>query len=268
MAASCENCKKGYIIPGEPTGTMVGGAYFRTAPSGTESKSAIVLLTDIFGLPLINSKIIADLLAEKTGFDVWVPDLFDGRPAFEVDDLEPLVPQRPGEKMTLWSKLRLVVVALTRLLRIFAVRQSVVDPRATSFIEKIKAEKKYEKIGCVGYCFGAGVAVRIAPGNPNVNSLVLCHPSALKEEQIEAIKVPSAWACAEDDMAFTPDIRSEAEAVFAARKDKPEYVDYEFVDYKGTVHGFAARPNLSMPDVKEAYEGALEQTAAWFKKTL
>lgn len=90
-------------------------------------------------------------------------------------------------------------------------------------------------------------------------------------------------------MAFTPDIRSEAEAVFAARKDKPEYVDYEFVDYKGsssnsrtftfgcidtnsltigTVHGFAARPNLSMPDVKEAYEGALEQTAAWFKKTL
>lgn len=78
MAASCENCKKGYIIPGEPTGTMVGGAYFRTAPSGTESKSAIVLLTDIFGLPLINSKIIADLLAEKTGFDVWVPDLFDG----------------------------------------------------------------------------------------------------------------------------------------------------------------------------------------------
>lgn len=78
MAASCENCKKGYIIPGEPTGTMVDGAYFRTAPSGTESKSAIVLLTDIFGLPLINSKIIADLLAEKTGFDVWVPDLFDG----------------------------------------------------------------------------------------------------------------------------------------------------------------------------------------------
>lgn len=35
-------------------------------------------------------------------------------------------------------------------------------------------------------------------------------------------------------MAFTPDIRSEAEAVFAARKDKPEYVDYEFVDYKGS----------------------------------
>lgn len=36
-----------------------------------------------------------------------------------------------------------------------------------------------------------------------------------------------------DDMAFTADIRNTAEAVFAARKEKPEYVDYEFKDYKG-----------------------------------
>lgn len=78
MAASCDNCKKGNIIPGEPTGSMVDGAYFHPAPEGSESKSAIVLLTDIFGLPLINCKLIADKLSEKVGVDVWVPDLFDG----------------------------------------------------------------------------------------------------------------------------------------------------------------------------------------------
>jgi carboxymethylenebutenolidase len=36
-------------------------------------------------------------------------------------------------------------------------------------------------------------------------------------------------------MAFKKPLRDEAEAVFAARKDKPEYVEYEFKDYKGTV---------------------------------
>lgn len=36
----------------------------------------------------------------------------------------------------------------------------------------------------------------------------------------------------------------------------------------GTVHGFAARPNLSMPDVKAGFEGALEQAESWFQKTI
>ena len=36
----------------------------------------------------------------------------------------------------------------------------------------------------------------------------------------------------------------------------------------GTVHGFAARPNLAMPEVVEAYKGALQQTVDWFNKTL
>jgi len=36
----------------------------------------------------------------------------------------------------------------------------------------------------------------------------------------------------------------------------------------GTTHGFAARPNLAYPDVKEAYEQCLVQAIDWFKKTL
>jgi len=36
----------------------------------------------------------------------------------------------------------------------------------------------------------------------------------------------------------------------------------------GTVHGFAARPNLEIPEVKAGFEGALDQTVQWFKKTL
>lgn len=69
-------------------------------------------------------------------------------------------------------------------------------------------------------------------------------------------------------MSFTPKLRQDAEDIFSSRKDKPDFVEYEFKDYKGTAHGFAARPNLAVPEVKAGYQGALEQTAAWFEKTL
>lgn len=75
--ASCPDCKKGALLPGEPTGTMVNGAYLASGPEGHTSR-AIVLLTDIFGLPLKNSKILADNISKRLDCDVWVPDLFDG----------------------------------------------------------------------------------------------------------------------------------------------------------------------------------------------
>ena len=85
---------------------------------------------------------------------------------------------------------------------------------------------------------------------------------------------------------FAKPLRDQAEAIFAARKDKPDFVEYEFVDYKGswvvlgsaqiiaqfayagTCHGFATRPNLGIPEVYEAHNAALEQTAAWLSKYL
>ena len=90
------------------------------------------------------------------------------------------------------------------------------------------------------------------------------------------------------DDRFVPDpLRQESEAELASRKDKETFVDYEFKVYKGsfsnfasnhafklmvpgvgTVHGFAARPNLEIPEVKAGFEGALDQTVQWFKKTL
>jgi carboxymethylenebutenolidase len=91
-----------------------------------------------------------------------------------------------------------------------------------------------------------------------------------------------------EDNNFKPALRNDAEAIFAARKDKPDFIAYEFKDWKGTsrelsplscahgyditctgtAHGFAIRPNQSVPEVKAGYDGALEQTVTWFKKTL
>ena len=78
-----------------------------------------------------------------------------------------------------------------------------------------------------------------------------------------------------------------AQAIFKEKEGRPDQVDYEFKIWNGkssflaylgsphqirrctgTAHGFAVRPNLEVPEVKAGYEGGLDQTVAWFKKTL
>jgi len=76
---TCSYCYKGFVIPGEPKGSMVGPDYFTPAPSDVmERPKAIILLTDIFGLRLPNPRITAGHFSEQVGVDVWVLDYFNG----------------------------------------------------------------------------------------------------------------------------------------------------------------------------------------------
>lgn len=127
----------------------------------------------------------------------------EGWPIVEGDDLQGLWPERAGEKISFLNKLWMPVVFLKRMPRIIASRPSVADARVRTvgnefhsegivtltpsyqFLDKIKAEKKYEQLGLVGFCYGGGCVVRAA-GNPAVSSIVVCHPSGLKKEQIQA----------------------------------------------------------------------------------
>jgi len=110
----------------EPTGRMVDDVYLHESPSGNKTR-AVVLLTDIFGLPLVNSKLVADEISNKLDCDVWVPDLFNGKPLFGVDELTPLVPTKPGTKVPIWSILKVFTILLPRVFRMFSIRASVTD---------------------------------------------------------------------------------------------------------------------------------------------
>lgn len=82
---ACPSCAEGAFLPGEPTGTISSdfqGAYYAPGPlsDGTAtSKRTVLLLTDAFGLPLKNCKIMADDLAKRLECDVWIPDYFAGK---------------------------------------------------------------------------------------------------------------------------------------------------------------------------------------------
>ncbi|KAK0431542.1 dienelactone hydrolase endo-1,3,1,4-beta-D-glucanase [Desarmillaria tabescens] len=259
---SCPDCYKGAALSGEPKGTLsdVNGAYLASGPTG--SSHAVVLLTDIFGLGPPNPKLLADFFSEQLGCDVYVPDLFDGNPPVRPEQM--IMPERAGQRPSLWGWIKIILVVLPTLPAIFRNRPSVTDQRVRSFMDKLKSTKNYDKIGAVGYCFGGATAIRFG-STGFFDTLVICHPGRFSIDELKAIKVPSSWVCAEDDMIVNHDFRLKAEAAMAERKDG---VVYEFRDYKGTTHGFAARPNIDYPEVKEAYEGALQQTVDWFKKTL
>ncbi|KAJ7109699.1 dienelactone hydrolase [Mycena crocata] len=266
---SCPDCFTGAVLEGEPTGTIsdLEGAYFASGASGTSTR-AIILLTDIFGLPLKNSKILADNYAQHLNCDVWVPDFFAGHPPVTVEQLKTL-PDRAGVKMSFWDTLKIIWNALPSIPAIIRNRSSVVDARTISFVKKLQENKKYEKLGAIGYCFGGGIAIRVGASTDLFNSIVLVHPSPPSDTDLKAIKAPTAWSCAEDDMAIKPARLEQIEALYEGRKGKDTFVDYEIKIYKGiSAHGFGARPNFAYPAVKEGFEKAFEQASAWFNKTI
>lgn len=149
---SCSDCTSGNWLPGSPKGTEENGAYLAKGSDQEAAKDkAVVVLTDIFGLAISNPKIIADSIAERTGFDVWVPDLFDGmlstrtrspdvgcslntarpgHPPVAPEVLDSFVPRRVGEKMGLWRWMRFCLTALLHISGFIASRSAVVDSRA------------------------------------------------------------------------------------------------------------------------------------------
>ncbi|KAJ6613335.1 dienelactone hydrolase [Mycena sp. CBHHK59/15] len=264
---SCPDCFRGNVLEGEPTGVIsdIDGAYLAKG-SGETSQRAIVLLTDIFGLPLKNSKLLADNFALHLGCDVWVPDLFAGHPPATEWQLR-MLPEKAGDKISFFDIIKFIFSILPSIPPIFRNRSAVVDPRTISFVKKMQESKKYEKLGAIGYCLGGGIALRIAPAEL-FQSIVVAHPSPPTDEQVKAIKVPVLWECAEDDMGIKAPRLREIEAIYEGRRGSDDFADYEIKVYKGTAHGFAARPNLAYPEVKDAFEKAFQQAVDWFNKTI
>ncbi|KAG8883813.1 hypothetical protein FRB97_005816 [Tulasnella sp. 331] len=277
MAAAtpvCENCVKGYRLPGEPTGEMIQvdgmPVYFRSAPADgptpTGEKKAIVLMFDMFGLPMPNSQIVIDDLTKRLGADGFVPDVFLGSPPIAFEDLKPLLPDEPGHVRTIGEKLSFVWLILKNFRGMYNVMtsQSAIDARTVKFLETLRS-RGYTRIGLFGYCFGGSIVYRIASTTDVATSVVIAHAGRLNVKDAANFKAPSSWIIPEDDEGLSDKDRDEIEAALRAKEPG---IPTEWVTYPGTTHGFALRPNLGLPKVKEGFEKSLDQITTWFQKTL
>ncbi|CAF2374485.1 unnamed protein product [Rotaria sp. Silwood2] len=254
-------------LPGSPRGQIIKIAEISTyhvpGTDHTAKNKTIVLLTDIFGLTK-NPRITADELSEKTGFDVYIPDLFNGD-AIASSFLQG-IPQVPGEKMSIGSKITFAGKFITSLVPwLFRHRQAVTLPIVEKFFKALRSEKGVTRVQAVGYCFGGLYALLVGSKELHLaDAIVGCHVSLTNKTHYEQLNVPAAFVCAQEDDQFTDALRAEAEQILARKSEIPS----KFLLTEGTVHGFASRPNPDNTIIMNAYKKGNDFIAEWAKAHL
>lgn len=122
----------------------------------------------------------------------------------------------------------------------------------------------HQKIGAVGYCFGAKYVVRrLHPDKGDIDVGYLAHPSFVSADELKAIKGPLAISAAENDHIFSAEKRHESEEIL-----KTLGLPYQINLHGGVEHGFAVRGDLNKRSVQFAKESAFVQAVQWFKEYL
>lgn len=132
--------------------------------TSTPSK-ALLYLTDIFGVPLPENRLLADSLASND-YLVVMPDLFNG-------DAIPLGSLEAGLNLTGWLAKH---------------GPEEIDRIVGETVEYMRGELGISKIGGLGYCFGGKYVPRWLTGEGKVDLGFIAHPSSLTEEEIEGVK--------------------------------------------------------------------------------
>jgi dienelactone hydrolase len=138
--------------------------------TGTPCRKVILYLTDAIGHKFINAQILADGFA-AAGYYVIMPDIFNGDPW--------VLPPPEGATIQGWLENHMP-------------KQTM--PIVDAVLNGIKTELKPEKIGAVGYCFGAKYVTRLLAGG--VDAGFNAHPSLVTIEELAAIKGPMSIAAA------------------------------------------------------------------------
>jgi len=234
-------CNAPNLTAGEPAGMMQNltsdiQAYIASPRQRKKPSSAVIYLSDIFGLPLDNNKLLADAIA-AAGFLVVFPNLFAGD-AVPVDAMG-----TSSFNFTAWRERHPV---------------SAVDDIVTATIEAVNSQYGYEDIGAVGYCFGGKYVARFLTEDGGLSAGFAAHPSGLTADELEAIAHPMSLAYADNDNSNPPEARTLAEQTF-----NETGITWQATLYSGTGHGFAVRANTSDPQQLFAQESAYLQAVRW-----
>ncbi|KAI8826146.1 Alpha/Beta hydrolase protein [Fimicolochytrium jonesii] len=284
-------CRQGYVHDGVAKGTVENLHGLKTyvakpanfPTSAAESpRKCIVFLTDVFGLDFINNRLYADNLANSSGLTVYLPDLFNGT-AMAPEPVMKVAEDREKVKGIV-DRLRLgltVVKALpTGAQFLVQNNDKTMMARLSQFLNGLIDIDRYkrEHIGAIGHCWGGRYATLLAH-EAKVACFAVAHTSRTAVPgDIEPIKIPALFLCAEEDVWFSTATRLRAEECLKKRREEatqaaedkvaPVTTDYEFVVYRGTTHGFACRGDVSDPLVKAAVDGALTKASLFFQQYL
>lgn len=228
-------CVETNFHEGTPVGKheqVFGLNTYVTGANNPDSR-VIVVLTDIYGNEYNNVLLIADQLAKKGNYRVYIPDILKGDPVTPGDDLGPWL-----EKHT----------------------AAITEPIIEGFLSKLRAQIGSSAfVGLIGYCFGAKYTIQQLAEGGLATAGAVAHPSFVTIGEVAAIKKPLLISAAEQDPIFTVDLRHQTEAKLAEIKAR-----YALTLFGGVSHGFAVRGDVKDPVVKHAMTKVLADQLEWF----
>ncbi|KAJ7066815.1 dienelactone hydrolase endo-1,3,1,4-beta-D-glucanase [Mycena belliarum] len=244
----CKDCIKGVTHDGTPEGKIetIGDVecYVGTPTVDFPKDKVLLMLTDVFGLPLVNNQLLVDDFA-KNGFKTILPDYLHGDPI-------------PADAM----------IGTNFDIGKWFATHGTADTRP--LLDKVIAALKADGVttfGAVGYCFGARYVFDLAFDGV-ISAAATAHPSLLQvpadfEKYVATAKAPLLINSCTFDSQFPLEVHAQADKIFEgfAPGYKREY-------FEGCTHGFAVRGDLSDPKVKAAKEGAFTGTVEWLIKYL
>jgi len=249
MPELCDACFTGVRHEGTLEGKFeeIGGinCYVATPSSDDYPKDKVVLfLTDVFGLELINNKLLVDDFA-RNGYKTVAPDILIGDPIINFND--------PTFDRAAWMGRH--------------GPDSWKGP-VDKVVDALKASG-VTRFGTTGYCFGAPPAFYLALKHES-HVTVVSHPSRLEipgdlEKYKAESKAPLLINSCETDQQFPKESQAIADEILGDGKFVPGYVR---TYWDGAQHGFAVRGDMSNPKIKAAKEGSFEATVKFYYKHL
>lgn len=210
------------------------------------SDKVIVFIYDIFGF-LPQTTRGADVLAEKLGAFVVMPDIFN--PAFPIAKF-PAQTQEAKDELGNFFKAQAELGASQD--KVLTVTRAILEGR------KASGATAEPKLGCFGLCWGGKVAM--TTGNLEKLPFVAtgqAHPTALTVEDTEKLTVPHLILPTKDE--DPRDIQAFRDV------KKPEGSDVR--EYPKMIHGFmGGRAILDEPENMEAFNDGYKFVADWFNQ--
>ncbi|XP_040996062.1 endo-1,3;1,4-beta-D-glucanase-like [Juglans microcarpa x Juglans regia] len=201
----------------------------------SDSKLAIILLSDVFGYEAPKLRKLADKVA-AAGFYVLVPDFLHGDPfSFENAD-------RP---LPVWIKDHGTDKGFEE---------------AKPVIEAVKS-KGVSAVGAAGFCWGAKVVVQLAKSEL-IQAAVILHPYIVTVDDIKAVKVPIAVLGAEIDELAPPELLKQFEQVLSTKTEVDSYVKI----FPKVIHGWTTRYDDEDDGAVKSAEEAHQDLLQWFVK--
>lgn len=212
-------------------------AYVTRSP--VDAGKAVIVVQDIFGWQLPNTRYMADMIAGN-GYTTIVPDFFVGQ--------EPWDPSGDWSTFPEWLKSR---------------NARKINREVDAVLRYLKQQCHAQKIGIVGFCWGGIVVHQVMMTYPEVRAGVSVYGIIRDSKDVYNLKNPTLFIFAENDAV----IPLEQVSVLTQKLKEHCKVNYQVKTFSGQTHGFVHRKREDCSPADKPYiEEARRNLIEWLNK--